>query len=74
VETRNGALPQTYFASMVHDALYQYFYELPYTRKQMDDTFHEMLKASGFKHAGLYYLGVRLFGGVSKWIGRTFRI
>ncbi|MFC2087780.1 DUF1353 domain-containing protein, partial [Bacteroidota bacterium] len=47
--------PYTYYASMVHDALYQYKRCAPITRKKADRIFYIMLKESGFMWAGVYY-------------------
>ena len=56
--------PRTYYASLVHDALYQYFPSHGISRKAIDDLFLEMLRMSGFRSAGLYHRMVRWFGGV----------
>jgi hypothetical protein len=56
--------PRTYYASLVHDALYQYFPHHGIDRKSIDLLYLEMLRQSGFKAAGLYYRAVRLFGGI----------
>jgi hypothetical protein len=50
---------ETYNASLLHDFLYQY---KPVKRAIADRIFYNQLKADGFKAAGLYYAGVRLFG------------
>ena len=55
--------PKTYYASLVHDALYQY---LPYhsiSRRQADIIFYELLAKAGFIPRKIYYLAVRLVGG-----------
>jgi hypothetical protein len=49
---------KTYYASLVHDALYQY----KCGRKLADKVFYKMLKEEGFKLAWIYYAGTRLFG------------
>lgn len=54
--------PYTYYASMIHDVLYQYKRCAPVTRKEADKIFYKMLKKSGFKLAPIYYLFVRSFG------------
>ena len=54
--------PYTYYASMVHDALYQYKRCVPVTRKEVDCLFYIMLKESGFMLSCMFYIGVRLFG------------
>lgn len=56
--------PYTYYASMIHDVLYQYKRCVPVTRKEADIIFYHMLKDSGFMWSRLFYVGVRLFGGL----------
>jgi Protein of unknown function (DUF1353) len=56
--------PYTYYASMIHDVLYQYKRCAPVTRKEADHIFYSMLKKSGFMWARIFYIGVRLFGGI----------
>lgn len=58
VDYRTGK-PLTYYASLVHDALYQYNIG---TRKKADLKFYGMLKAANFPLARAYYIVVRLFG------------
>jgi hypothetical protein len=47
---------ETYIASCVHDACYQY----RVNRRKADKAFFELL--DGFKYRHLYYWGVRIFG------------
>ncbi len=54
--------PYTYYASMIHDVLYQYKRCAPVTRKEADLIFYELMKKSGFMWTRLFYAGVRLFG------------
>ena len=54
--------PYTYYASMIHDVLYQYKRCAPITRKEVDRIFYIMLKESSFMWARMFYLGVRMFG------------
>ena len=54
--------PYTYYASMVHDVLYQYKRCAPITRKEADLIFYHLLKEAGFMWAPVFYAGVRLFG------------
>ena len=64
----NTVKPITYYASMVHDVLYQYKREHDITRKQTDQLFRELLKKEKFKLATIYYWAVRVFGGFyGKW-------
>jgi hypothetical protein len=53
--------PYTYYASLVHDALYQYLESVPVSKAQIDQLFLKMLK--DFKLRRLYYLAVKNFGG-----------
>lgn len=49
---------QTYYASCIHDALYQY----KVGRKLADRVFYGRMKKDRFILSKLYYSGVRLFG------------
>lgn len=61
----SDGLPITWKASLIHDALYQYAIgNGTYTRAQADAFFREALHDCGFAFRGLYYVGVRLFGGL----------
>ena len=57
--------PKTYYASLIHDALYQFSEDFKdkISRRQADKEFHEMLKAEKFRPADLYYAAVRMFSG-----------
>lgn len=55
--------PKTYYASLVHDALYQYLHVVPIDKKEIDLLFLEML--GDFKLRKLYYWAVKHFGGRS---------
>lgn len=52
--------PKTYFASLVHDALYQYLEDVPVTKVEVDRLFYEML--GDFWLRRVYYVMVRCFG------------
>ncbi len=55
--------PKTYFASLIHDALYQFLPAgLPYTRKQVDAMFLGLMAESDFRPRWIYWSAVRLFG------------
>lgn len=57
--------PKTYFASLVHDVLYQCkASDIGVSRLEVDALFLNMLRRSGFRYTGLYYRMVRLFGGL----------
>jgi hypothetical protein len=60
--------PITYYASMVHDVIYQYKGLVPISRKTADKLFYKILKEAGFIWAWLYYFAVRVAGGLyGKW-------
>lgn len=64
VNVRTGQR-KTYFASLVHDALYQFLADgLPLTRRQADLLFLLLMRESGFRPAPVYWLFVRAFGGL----------
>jgi hypothetical protein len=64
----NDFLPKTYYASMVHSAIYLYRKEIPLTRKQADMIYLDMMISRGFKLAKLYWWFTRVFGGITtKW-------
>ena len=82
VDRRTGR-PKTYFASMVHDALYQFLdTESPITRRQADACFLKLMGESDFALRHLYWLAVRVFGcfvwrgkkKVRKWHGKAVSI
>ena len=56
--------PKTYFASMVHDALYQFGNETGVSRAEADQLFREMLKEKNFKLWYIYYFAVRSLGSL----------
>ncbi len=61
--------PYTYYASMVHDVLYQYKRCALITRAEADKIFLHMLRKSGFMWSYMYYLGVRSLG----WMFRGWK-
>ena len=50
---------ETYSASLIHDALYQF---KPCKRKVSDLIFHDILTVKNFKYKKLYFKAVRCFG------------
>lgn len=62
VSVRTGK-PRTHHATLVHDALYQYFPWHDVTRKEIDVLFLEMMRQERFKLSWVYYTAVRLLGG-----------
>lgn len=56
--------PRTYYASLVHDVLYQYYGYHGIPRIEIDRNFRFMLRKSHFALASVYYRAVRLLGGL----------
>ena len=55
--------PKTYYASMIHDALYQFLGAgSPITRRQADACFLRLMGDSEFMPRYVYWAAVRLFG------------
>jgi len=62
--------PKTYYASMVHDALYQFLdAEVPITRAQADKCFLQLMEESEFVLSGIYWFAVHTFGHLF-WKGK----
>lgn len=55
---------EIYYATLVHDALYQFLPNTPMSRKAIDDIFLKMMQENNFKYAKIYYRAVRWFGGI----------
>ena len=73
VNARTGQR-KTYYASLVHDALYQFLGdELPLTRAQADRCFLLLMRESSFLLAPVYWLFVRAFGWIVEWSTRAWR-
>jgi len=75
--------PKTYFASMVHDALYQFLQaESPISRREADRCFLRLLTESHFALRYVYWAAVRVFGRLvwhgkrvtRRWAGRRLVI
>ena len=66
--------PKTYYASLVHDALYQFLDDdLPLSRKDADDCFLKLMQESDFALSKLYYWAVRCFGHLFRRIAKKVR-
>lgn len=55
---------RTFYASLIHDILYQFSYDLKYIidRKEADLEFYKIMDRDNFELKNLYYHMVRLFG------------
>jgi hypothetical protein len=66
--------PKAYFASLLHDALYQFLDAgLPIQREEADKMFLDLLTRDGFGPRRLYYRAVRAFGGLFRLFTRWKR-
>jgi hypothetical protein len=54
----------TWYASLIHDAIYQFKKTIPITRKEADQLFYIELLKQKFKLKYVYFGAVRLFGWV----------
>jgi hypothetical protein len=66
--------PKTYYASLVHDAMYQFLPDgIPVTRRDADRCFLMLMEETGFRPRLIYYLVVRILGGLVWRIERIAR-
>lgn len=66
--------PKAYYASLIHDVLYQFLdNELPISRKSADRIFLELLERDGFAPRMIYFYAVRIFGGLAHLFSRWKR-
>lgn len=62
----NTGKTKTYYGSLVHDVIYQFLDDpqMIFDRKDADKIFYESLLANKFFWSYIYYVAVRLFGGI----------
>jgi hypothetical protein len=61
--------PMTYYASMIHDVIYQFKGEVCVSRKDADIIFRVMLKEANFMWWWAYSIAVRIGGGLyGSWL------
>ena len=73
VHARTGK-PKTYYASLIHDALYQFLPDgVPLTRRQADDCFLRLMARDDFAPRYVYFAAVRLLGGLFRRAARKIR-
>lgn len=67
-------LPETYYASLVHDVLCQFAEhpDMPWPRAEIDEIFHDVMRRDKFKWAGQYNWGVVNLGPIHKRIEQVF--
>lgn len=56
--------PKTWYASLVHDALYQYYGYHGVARKDMDAVYRCLAREANFAPTDLYWFFIRTFGGL----------
>ena len=66
---KDSGKPKTYYASLIHDALYQFLVEMPkvaqITRRDADNFFFRIMEEYEFAPRWVYWIAVRLFGGLA---------
>jgi hypothetical protein len=73
VDTRTGR-PKTYYASLIHDALYQFLDDgMPMTRREVDGFFLALMERTGFVWRYVYYVAVRIFGAMCRRLAEISR-
>ena len=66
--------PKAYYASLMHDVLYQFLdAKLPLSRRQADRLFLEILIRDRFAPRWIYFVAVRVFGGLFRLFTRWKR-
>ena len=67
--------PLLWLASLIHDLGYMFMceHDFPYTRKEIDKIFDQLMQKANFRFHDIYYLGVRWFGGIWERIFATYR-
>jgi hypothetical protein len=74
VPNRVTTKPKAYYASLMHDVLYQFLdARLPLSRAQADRVFLELLTRDRFAPRPIYYAAVRLLGGLARLFTRWKR-
>ena len=70
----NTRKPKTYYASLIHDVLYQFLDDprMPYSRGDMDKFFLDLMRETKFIPRFLYYIFVRLIGGVYRTVAKYY--
>ena len=72
VPNHNTKKPKAYYASLVHDSLYQFLdVGLPITKEEADKIFLKLLERDDFSPRKIYYYAVVIFGNcfrhITKW-------
>lgn len=74
VPNQDTRKPKAYYASLLHDVLYQFLdADLPMSRAQADRVFLEILTRDDFAPRPIYYGAVRLLGGAMRMFTRWKR-
>jgi Protein of unknown function (DUF1353) len=74
VPNRTTRKPKAYYASLMHDVLYQFLDAgSPVSRAKADKVFLGILARDAFAPGWIYYAAVRVFGGLTRLIARRVR-
>lgn len=66
--------PKAYYASLIHDVLYQFLdADLPLSKAHADRIFLDILARDRFAPRSIYYIAVCVFGGLSRRFTRRKR-
>ena len=67
--------PALWLASLIHDLGYMFMDEddFPYSRFEIDQAFEYFMLEAGFKYTRVYFLAVRLFGGIWHTLYNAYR-
>ncbi len=57
-------LLRMYYPTVIHDALYVFLPDTPFSRREIDRIFRDMMRQAGFRPVWLYFGAVRTLGGV----------
>ncbi len=71
---RDTGRPKVYYASLVHDVLYQFADHpvMPYRRREADGFFLRLMTETEFAPRHLYFIAVRIFGGLFRHLTHTY--
>lgn len=75
-DKQNPNYPLLWLATLIHDLGYMALndrIEFPYSRKDIDKIFRELMIKVDFKYSNLYYKAVRWFGGIFNLMGEYIR-
>ena len=75
-DPNKAGYPITWLASLIHDLGVYFLHtvdDFPYSKRQIDRFFFIIMAKAGFKWAWVFFVGVRVFGGVFGYFSRLYR-